>query len=112
MVVLGNTGTTLAQSAPPLVMGQVTDSAGCPLAQVQVYVPGTTFQVSTDRRGEFAFDSLPGPIISLRASFVGYRSRQIDSVAVQPGRTTQVAFQLPLSNLASCTLGPPAPTHK
>jgi type IV secretory pathway protease TraF len=94
----------------PVVMGQVTDTAGCPLAQAAVYVPGTTFTTTTNTRGEFAFDSLPANVVTLRASFIGYASSQIDTVRVKRGHTAVVALQLPPSRVkSSCTLGPIAP---
>jgi hypothetical protein len=102
-----------AQSRSPVVSGQVTDSAGCPLPQAVVFVPNTTFRTNTDTRGEFAFDTLPANLVSLRAGSIGYVPRQLDSVRVEPGRTTRVTFRLPLSNLKpTCRMGPIAPAPK
>jgi Carboxypeptidase regulatory-like domain len=102
------TSPLLPQSRQPLVTGLVTDTAGCPLAHVSVYVPGTTFHVITDSTGKFTFDSLPTDVVSLRASFIGFKSSQLDSVPA--GRSTRVAFQLSPSGLKpTCSLGPPAP---
>ncbi|HET6837847.1 MAG TPA: carboxypeptidase-like regulatory domain-containing protein [Gemmatimonadales bacterium] len=97
----------LPAQSRPLVVGQVTDTAGTPLVQAIVFVPGTDVQVLTDRHGQFVFDSLPANEVSLRAAYIGYKSDQQDSVRVARGRPTRVVFRLQLSGIKpTCTLGP------
>lgn len=59
-----------------LVRGRVTDTAGHPLQNVEVRVPGTDVVTLTDEQGRYVIstDSKKGPIEQLVFSYVGYRS--------------------------------------
>jgi hypothetical protein len=83
-----------AQRPVPVVAGEVTDSAGTPIANALVVVPGTKLAVYTDRAGRYKFDSLPGHSVSLRVGFIGYGAQVRDSVPVVHGRTTRVDIRL------------------
>ena len=98
-------GPLLAQDRRPLLVGQVTDTAGSPIASASVYVVGTDNHVLTNARGEFGFDSLPAGLVSIRSVFIGYKSHQLDSVRVVPGHTARVTLRLEVSRIQqSCDL--------
>jgi hypothetical protein len=82
------------QTLPPLVTGEVTDSAGRPMAHALVSVPGTEHAVRSDPAGRFAFHHLPRGFITLQAEFSGYLVAQRDSVLVESGRPIVVNFRL------------------
>jgi carboxypeptidase family protein len=92
-----------AAQSTAAVAGTVTDSAGRPVPHASVHIPGTNYFASTDVAGRYRLDRLPvdlrlerlpAGLISVRATLVGYRSLQRDSLVLVPGRTTQVDFRL------------------
>jgi len=106
-------GLLYGQAGSPPLSGVVADSAGRPIANASVWVSNTDYHALTDAEGRFVFDSLPAEIVTLRAGFIGYRSRQLDSVRTSPGQTTQVSFQLETSPIkSSCTLRVPGPASR
>ena len=70
----------------PTVSGRVTDESGNPLVGVAVVVEGTTTGTSTDDQGRFSLN-LPDYAVTLRVSFIGLETQNIQLAAPAPGRT-------------------------
>jgi hypothetical protein len=89
-----------AQGSPARVAGTVRDTAGRPLAAVQVWVVGTKLVAQTDSLGHYQVDSVPGGPARLRTAIAGYVS--IERATVLPageGATLDLrVVPLPLSD--------------
>lgn len=68
-------GTRDAKVLALQLRGQVTDSAGAPLAGVTIQVKGTTLGTVTDADGRFALDVPEGGVIAVSA--IGYQTREL-----------------------------------
>lgn len=86
---------TLAQSTDRAVIaGSVVDAdSGQPLANVNVFLAGTTQGTATNRRGLFRIDDIPSGHYRLYASRVGYEPAARDTL-LNAGRTITVALKL------------------
>ena len=82
------------QTTSPTVTGIVTDTDGRPLATALVAIVGTHHRTHTDSLGHFTFDSLPIASVTLRGMQAGYHYAQLDSVRLDPARTTRVELWL------------------
>ena len=92
----------LAQALPAhaqngSIAGRVVDAeSGDPLPGVNVMIDGSMLGAATDLEGQYTIPNVaPGTYI-LKASFIGYRSRQVDDVPVTAGQVTEVNFTLPV----------------
>jgi carboxypeptidase family protein len=81
---------------PPVgsIAGTVRDKAGTPIANAQVLVVGTAHIALSDRAGRYRLADVPVGIYSVRARFIGYRSTELDKVAVRANQTTPVDLVL------------------
>lgn len=82
------------------VTGTVVDKSGKqPLNGVQVSIDGTQRGTLTDARGRFSILGIPGGQLTLRATYIGYRTetQQVTVVAGQPATAT---FELGVSAIS------------
>ena len=94
LIVLLSSFSLFAQS----VAGTVTDADGNPLAGANVEVEGTTLGSSTNANGAYVIDGVTAGSYSVKASYIGYRSKS-RTVNVSEGGAT-LNFSLTSSALA------------
>ncbi|HEY0779183.1 MAG TPA: TonB-dependent receptor [Gemmatirosa sp.] len=82
-----------ALAAPPVV-GVVRDSAGQPLANVQVVIATLNRGTTTDDRGTFEFRGLAAGRYHIDALLIGYRRADVDVVVPTSGPDVQVAISM------------------
>jgi hypothetical protein len=79
-------------SAIPLagrIQGQVLDeSTESPLPGAMVMVEGTSLGAAADTAGRYGIERVPSGIVNVRFIMMGYETRVVNSVVVNPGRTT------------------------
>jgi Ca-activated chloride channel family protein len=83
MLTIASTGT--ARAHPPQVgkiQGRVLDQSGMVIRNAQVIIVGTSFGTVTNDSGRYAFDNVPVGTVSMRASFVGFKSTEVQGVQV------------------------------
>jgi len=71
-----------AQEVTGKVEGSVTDQAGAPVANAQVFVVGTSFGAVTNDKGYYFINNVPVGTYSLRAQFIGYAPSEVRAVRV------------------------------
>jgi outer membrane receptor for ferrienterochelin and colicin len=76
-----------AQQTTGKVEGTVTDQAGAPVANAQVFVVGTSFGAVTSDRGYYFINNVPVGTYTLRAQFIGYAPSELRDVRVHGGQT-------------------------
>lgn len=87
LLLLSGLGSAAAQPGPAVVSGTVTEAGtGAPLADVHVFLAGTTHGTVTDRAGRFRLDRLPPGAHTLYASRLGYAPARRDTL-LQPDGT-------------------------
>jgi hypothetical protein len=84
-----------AQAVTGKVEGTVTDQAGAPVANAQVFVVGTSFGAVTNDRGYYFINNVPVGTYTIRAQFIGYAPAEVRSVRIPGGQTvtTDVKMQ-------------------
>jgi Carboxypeptidase regulatory-like domain len=80
-------GRLAAQQTTGKIEGTVTDQAGVPLANAQVFVVGTSFGAVTSDKGYYFINNVPVGSYSLRAQFIGYAPTEVREVRVFGGQT-------------------------
>jgi hypothetical protein len=76
--------------SPGAVSGRIVDeSTESPLAGAMVLVQGTELGASADSEGRYRIESVPPGIYNVRFVMMGYESRVVNNVVVNPGRTTE-----------------------
>ncbi|MCA9763864.1 MAG: von Willebrand factor type A domain-containing protein [Gemmatimonadetes bacterium] len=83
-----------AQGPTGTIEGQVRDTAGAAVALAQLHLVGTPYATMADSLGRFRFPALRPAVYRLHVRQVGYGATDVDSVIVQPGRTTVVDVAL------------------
>ena len=83
-----------AQASTGRIEGQIRDSAGSPLPEVQVFVVGTAFGALSDPRGHYFIDHVPPATYDLRAAYVGYQPVTARNLRVLTGQTVIQDFAL------------------
>ena len=94
LAILGVTGATPAPIFTGQIAGTVRDQAGAPLANAQVFIVGTPTNALTDSRGSYRLTGVPRGRYTVRANFIGYKSKEVEHVPVDSGKTTTVDFVL------------------
>ncbi len=86
---------TYAQDASGEIIGQVREAnTKIPLIAANVIIMETGLGAATDKNGSFKIKNVPANIYRLRASIIGYKSVIKTDIIVQPGKITQVDFEL------------------
>lgn len=84
-----------AQNGFGEISGSVTDAVTKqPLIGANVIIPGTNFGAATDINGKYSIKNIPAEMYQLRASVIGYITRVKTDIMIQPGKQTQVDFEL------------------
>ena len=76
------------------VEGTVTDQAGAPVANAQVFVVGTSFGAVTNDKGYYFINNVPVGTYALRAQFIGYAPSEVRAVRVLGGQTLTVPIKM------------------
>ena len=77
------------------IAGKVTDSqTGAPLPFANVSIIGTTYGNITNQLGEYVIDYLPVGTYDVQVSYMGYSTRRVPNVVVEPDRSTEVNVAL------------------
>lgn len=84
-----------AQGATGKVDGRVRDTAGQPLAGARVIIVGTAYSTTSNPQGYYFFNSVPAGTIRLRATYIGYKSAQVENLRVVSGQnvTQDIAME-------------------
>jgi len=83
-----------AQGPSGTIEGQVRDTGGAAVAHARLRLTGTPYATVADSLGRYRFPALRPAIYHLRVTYLGYAPAAVDSVKVQPGRTTVVDVAL------------------
>jgi Carboxypeptidase regulatory-like domain/TonB-dependent Receptor Plug Domain len=87
-VALGWGASTLAaQAATGKIEGRIRDQAGQPIANAQVIIVGTAYGALTNSQGYYFINNVPAGTVSLRGSFIGYKSVELQDLRVLGGQT-------------------------
>lgn len=85
----------LAQNGTGEITGSVRDAiTKQPLIGANIVLVGTNFGAATDINGKYSIKNIPADMYQIRASIIGYNSKIKTDVAVQPGKLTQIDFDL------------------
>lgn len=76
-----------AQQTSGKVEGTVSDQAGAPVANAQVFVVGTSFGAVTSDKGYYFVNNVPVGTYTLRAQFIGFAPSEVRNVRVLGGQT-------------------------
>ena len=94
-IVLLLTNLSFSQNGVGTISGQVREAnTRLPLVSANVILLGTDFGAATDANGNFILRNVPSNTYQLRASIIGFRSQIKTDIIVQPGKMTQVDFEL------------------
>src|SRR5215510_3151268 len=83
-----------AQQTTGKIEGTVSDQAGVPLANAQVFVVGTSFGAVTSDKGYYFVNNVPVGTYTLRAQFIGYAPTELRDVRVFGGQTITMNVKL------------------
>lgn len=77
------------------IMGTVTDQSNSEaLVGVNIVIPGTQFGAATDSNGDYFIVNLPAGIYDLRVLMIGYAVVNVHDIAIKPGLSTHLDFQM------------------
>src|ERR1700752_3221472 len=76
-----------AQQTTGKIEGTVSDQAGAPVANAQVFVVGTSFGAVTSDKGYYFINNVPVGTYTLRAQFIGFAPSEVRNVRVLGGQT-------------------------
>jgi len=95
LIIALSTSLLIAQNGFGLIKGQVREiNTKLPLISANILVLGTDFGDATDINGNFSIKNIPSGTYQIRASIIGYRNQVKTDIIVQPGKITQVDFEL------------------
>jgi len=77
--------TSFGQLQKSSLHGKILDSENHILPGASIIIVGTNYGVNANEAGEYLFNQLPADKITVRASFVGYKTKTID-IVIQPGQ--------------------------
>jgi hypothetical protein len=83
-----------AQQTSGKIEGTVTDQAGVPLANAQVFVVGTSFGAVTSDKGYYFINNVPVGTYTVRAQFIGYAPTESRDLRVFGGQTMTLNIKL------------------
>ena len=99
-----------AQGGTACLQGRVYGAAGSPLLGARVLLLNTGAAVATDIEGRFAFPELRPDTVSVRVTYIGYKSGMVTGLQLSVGRTVLQDFTLEESKVTiSETGGAPPP---
>lgn len=78
-----------------VIRGRVFDEATqSPLVAVNIMLEGTRMGTAADNQGMYVIDNIPPGIYNMRFTMIGYETRVINNVVVNPGKTTWQQIEL------------------
>jgi hypothetical protein len=83
-----------AQSGTGKLEGRVTDPSGTPLAEAQVYLPGTAFGALTNQGGYYFVNNVPAGSYDVRAAYIGYHPVEVRALRILADQTITQDFAL------------------
>jgi hypothetical protein len=83
-----------AQQTSGKIEGTVTDQAGVPIANAQVFVVGTSYGAVTNDKGYYFINNVPVGTYNIRAQFIGYAPAELRGVRVQGGQTATADLKM------------------
>jgi hypothetical protein len=83
-----------AQQTTGKIEGTVSDQAGVPIANAQVFVVGTSFGAVTNDKGYYFINNVPVGTYTIRAQFIGYAPAEVRGIRVQGGQTATVDVKM------------------
>jgi hypothetical protein len=86
-----------AQQTTGKVEGTVTDQAGVPIANAQVFIVGTSFGAVTNDKGYYFINNVPVGTYTLRAQFIGYQPTEQTNARVFGGQTAEFRIKMTAS---------------
>ncbi len=93
-VVLGAGAGTLLAQATGKIEGRVRDQAGQPIANAQVFIVGSAFSALTNSQGYYFINNVPVGNVTIRATFIGYKSTEVRDLRVLGGQTATADISL------------------
>jgi len=90
-------GSLAAQGSTGKIQGTVTDQAGVPIANAQVFIVGTSFGALTSDKGFYFINNVPAGEITLRSQFIGYAPKEVTNVRVLAGQTSTIDVKMTAS---------------
>jgi carboxypeptidase family protein/TonB-dependent receptor-like protein len=76
-----------AQQTTGKIEGTVSDQAGVPIANAQVFIVGTSFGAISNDKGYYFINNVPVGTYTVRGQFIGYAPAELRGVRVQGGQT-------------------------
>ncbi len=98
LVAVAAAGSLGAQQTTGKVEGTVTDQAGVPIANAQVFIVATSFGAVSSDKGYYFINNVPAGSYSLRTQFIGYAPTELTNARVLGGQT--VTFNIKMSSSA------------
>ncbi|MEO8201037.1 MAG: TonB-dependent receptor [Gemmatimonadota bacterium] len=86
------------------IEGHVRDQVGAPIANAQVFIPGTAFNTLSSSTGYYFFNNIPSGTVDIRAAFIGYKATLATGVRVSAGQTVTQDIQLESNPIGLDTL--------
>lgn len=83
-----------AQTSGKIAGVVIDQSTGDGLPGVNVIVDGTNLGASTDSQGRYFILNVPPGVYTVRASFIGYRVKNLQDIRVSVGQTAEANFAL------------------
>jgi hypothetical protein len=77
----------VAQQTTGKIEGTVSDQAGVPIANAQVFVVGTSFGAITNEKGYYFINNVPVGTYTVRGQFIGYAPSEVRGIRVLGGQT-------------------------
>jgi Carboxypeptidase regulatory-like domain len=100
LALLALTTPIAAQGTTACLQGRVFGGPGRPIAGARVTLMSTGFSTSTDDSGRYTIRAMPADTISVRVTYVGHRSSQVDRLPLPAGGILRQDFVLEPSTQA------------
>ena len=84
----------VAQQTTGKIEGTISDQAGVPIANAQVFVVGTSFGAISNDKGYYFINNVPVGTYTVRGQFIGYAPAEVRNVRVQGGQTATVDVKM------------------
>lgn len=94
-----------AQGGTGCLQGQVFDAPGSSLPGARVSLPGLGLSGMTDAAGRFAFDRLPADTVTVRVTYIGYKSAVVSGLRIPKDSAIAQDFRLEQSAVVVSSSG-------
>jgi hypothetical protein len=88
------TSSLVAQQTTGKIEGTVSDQAGVPIANAQVFIVGTSFGAISNDKGYYFINNVPVGTYTVRGQFIGYAPAEVRNVRVQGGQTITIDVKM------------------